>query len=84
MTPADAIARADRDSAATQARVDDGFSKFDLDVYLAMVKNRVDLRPDLLRRLLTDTERDIYLECVAARGIDPLNQRCETADKDVL
>lgn len=81
MTPADAIARADRDSAATQARLDD---ELDLLILSVMVEDRVPLNhnPDLLRRLLADTERDLYLETVAARGIDPLNQRRETADKD--
>ena len=74
MTPADAIARADRDSAATQARLDDDWHLLDLGIYAAMVEDRVPLHqpPDLLRRLLADAERDIYLECVAARGIDPL------------
>ena len=86
MTPADAIARADRDSAATQARVDERPDLLDLDIYGDMVLNRacLRLRPDLLRRLFADTERDIYLETVAARGIDPLNQRRETAGKDTL
>ena len=86
MTPADAIARADRDSAATQALLNDERPDLiDLDIYGVMVLDRVPLNhdPALLRRLLADTERDIYLETVAARGIDPLNQRRETARKDI-
>ena len=44
MTPADAIARADRDSAATQARLNiERPDLIDLDIYGVMVLDRVPL-----------------------------------------
>ena len=99
MTPADAIARADRDAAATQARLASWEARRDYirDAALAHLKDRLDYivpgvmalnrarlsqPPDLLRRLLADSERDLYLETVAARGIDPMSERSQAAEKD--